>query len=74
MSIGSGVVIAVAFQEVDCALNGETGTEGDYEGLENVYRAIEEIHNIVAGERKRLCRRPLEHVLRHSFQKLLVDF
>lgn len=35
MSISSGIVIAVALQEVDDTPNAETGTECDYEGLKN---------------------------------------
>ncbi len=35
MSICAGVVVSVAFQQVDDAPNAETGTEGDDEGLEN---------------------------------------
>ena len=53
MSIGSGVIIAIAFQKVDGTPDGETGTEGDYEGLKNVYCAVEKIHNNVAGKRTR---------------------
>ena len=49
LRLGAGVVVAVAFEQVDCAPNGETGTEGDDEGLENIDGRIEEIHNIVAG-------------------------
>ena len=40
MSISSGIVIAVALQEVDDTPNAETGTECDYEGLKNVLAGI----------------------------------
>ena len=35
MSIGTGVVVAVTFQQVDNAPDTETGTERDNEGLKN---------------------------------------
>lgn len=53
LAFGSGVVVAVAFQKVDGTPDGETGAEGDDEGLKNVYCAVEEIHSDVAGERTR---------------------
>ena len=40
----AGVVIAVSFQEVDNTPNAEARADGDHEGLENVYRRVEEIH------------------------------
>ena len=49
MSIGARVIIAIAFEEVDRAPNGEAGTESDNEGLENINGRVKEIHNIVAG-------------------------
>ena len=49
LGLSAGVVVAVAFEQVDCAPNGEAGTEGDHEGLENIDCAVKEIHNIVAG-------------------------
>ena len=44
MSIGTGVVVAVTFQQVDDAPYAETGTEGDNEGLENGDCLIEKFH------------------------------
>ena len=35
MSIGSGVVVAITFQQIDDAPHAETGTESDNEGLKN---------------------------------------
>ena len=35
LAFGTGVVVAVTFQQVDDAPHAETGTEGDNEGLEN---------------------------------------
>ena len=49
LAISSGVVIAVALEQVNCAPNGEAGTESDHEGLEDIDCAVKEIHNIVAG-------------------------
>ena len=44
MSIRTGVVVAVTFQQVDDAPYAETGTEGDNEGLENGDCLIEKFH------------------------------
>ena len=44
MSIGTRVVVAVTFQQVDDTPHAETGTEGDNEGLENGYCLIEKFH------------------------------
>ena len=46
MSIGAGVVVAIALQQVDGAPHAEAGAEGDHKGLENVYRGVEKIHNL----------------------------
>lgn len=44
MSIGSGVIVAITFQQIDDAPHAETGTEGDNEGLENGDCLIEKFH------------------------------
>ena len=44
MSIGAGVVVAVAFHEVDNTPHCETGTEGDNERLKNRDSLIDESH------------------------------
>ena len=44
MSIGTGVVVAVAFHEVDYTPHRETGTEGDNERLKNRDSLIDESH------------------------------
>ena len=49
MSISAGVVVSVAFQQVDGSPNAETGTEGDDEGLENTDSRVEKFHICVAG-------------------------
>ena len=49
MSICAGVVVSVAFQQVDGSPNAETGTEGDDEGLENADSRVEKFHICVAG-------------------------
>lgn len=45
MSICTGVVVAVAFQQVDCAPDAQAGTESHDEGLQNTDCAVEECHN-----------------------------
>lgn len=49
MSIGTRVVVAVAFQQVDGSPDAEAGTEGDDEGLENADSRVEKFHICVAG-------------------------
>lgn len=49
MSISTGVVVSVAFQQVDGSPDAETGTEGDDEGLENADSRVEKFHICVAG-------------------------
>ena len=49
MSISAGVVVSVAFQQVDGSPNAETGSEGDDEGLENADSRVEKFHICVAG-------------------------
>ena len=49
LGLSAGVVVTVAFEEVDRAPDGEAGTESDNEGLENINGRVKEIHNIVAG-------------------------
>ena len=44
MSIGTRIVVAVTFQEVNDAPHAEAGTEGDNEGLENGDCLIEKFH------------------------------
>ena len=47
--ISAGVVVSVAFQQVNGSPNAETGTEGDDEGLENADSRVEKFHICVAG-------------------------
>ena len=49
LGLSAGVVVAVAFEQVDRAPDCEAGTESDNEGLENINGRVKEIHNIVAG-------------------------
>ena len=49
LALCAGVIIAIAFEEVDRAPDCEAGTESDDEGLEDINGRVKEIHNIVAG-------------------------
>ena len=49
LGLSAGVVVTVAFEEVDRAPDCEAGTESDNEGLEDINGRVKEIHNIVAG-------------------------
>ena len=44
MSIGRGVVLAVAFQKVDAAPHAKAAAQGDDQGLQYVDGTVEEIH------------------------------
>lgn len=46
MSISTGVVIAVAFQKVDCTPDTETCTESYYQSLQNTDCAVEKCHKV----------------------------
>ena len=45
MSICAGVVVAIAFQQVDDTPNTETGTQSDNEGLKHFDSRVKEIHS-----------------------------
>lgn len=45
LGLGTGVVVAVAFQQVDGTPDAETGTQRDDEGLKNINSRIEKIHD-----------------------------
>ena len=49
LGLSAGIVVAVAFEQVNRAPDSEAGTEGDDESLKNIDGRVEEIHNIVAG-------------------------
>ena len=49
LTFSAGVVVSVAFQQVNGSPNAETGTEGDDEGLENADSRVEKFHICVAG-------------------------
>ena len=49
MSIGTGVIVAVALQQVDSSPDAEAGTEGDYQSLKNADSRVEKFHICVAG-------------------------
>ena len=46
MNIGTGVIIAVAFEQVDSAPDTETGTESDDERLQYADCAVEKCHRL----------------------------
>ena len=47
MSIGTGIIVAVTFEQVDDAPNAETATESNNEGLKNIDSRVKEIHKCV---------------------------
>ena len=45
MSIGAGVVVAIAFQKIDGTPNTQARTQGHNQGLKNFDRRVEEFHS-----------------------------
>lgn len=50
----AGVVVAVPFQQIDCAPDTETGTERDDEGLKDPNSRVEKCHTMIFAADKRL--------------------
>ena len=44
MSIGAGVIVTIAFEQVDRTPNAETGTQSNNEGLENTNCRVKKCH------------------------------
>jgi hypothetical protein len=53
MSIGTGVVVAVAFGKVDDAPDGKACTESDDEGLKYIYCTVKEFHSKISFDLKK---------------------
>jgi len=51
LRLGTGVIVAVAFEQVDGTPDAQARTESDDEGLENFYRAVEKFHELVCRNR-----------------------
>ena len=49
MSIGSGIIIAVTFEQVDCAPDAEASAQGDDQRLEHLDSRIEKLHSKTRG-------------------------
>lgn len=49
MSICAGVVIAVTFEQVDCAPDAEASAQGDDQRLEHLDSRIEKLHSKTRG-------------------------
>ena len=52
MSIRTGVVVAVTFQQVDDTPNTQTGTQSDNESLQNTNSRVKKFHRLNIAERK----------------------
>ena len=52
LGLCAGVIVAVAFEQVDYTPNAETGTESDNEGLENTNSRVKKFHRLNIAERK----------------------
>ena len=66
LGLCTGVIVAVAFEQVDYTPNAETGTESDNEGLENTNSRVKKFHRLSIAERQeckctdhRFCRSAL---------------
>ena len=69
LGLCTGVIVAVAFEQVDYTPNAETGTESDNEGLKNTNSRVKEIHRLNVAERKECESTDHIFVVQHSFQK-----
>ena len=49
MSICAGIIIAVTFEQVDCAPDAEASAEGDDQRLEHLDSRIEKLHSKTRG-------------------------
>ena len=47
LGLRAGVVVAVTFQQVDCAPNTEAGTQSDDEGLKDPNSRVEKCHTMI---------------------------
>src|SRR5699024_1014353 len=65
MSFCAGVVVAIAFQQVDDTPNTETGTQSDNEGLKHFDSRVKEIHSHFLLRKKSL--RPVNTHLKSQF-------
>ena len=52
LGLCAGVIVAVAFEQVDYTPNAKTGTESDNEGLENTNSRVKKFHRLNIAERK----------------------
>ena len=55
MSIGTGVILPVALQEIDAAPHAQAAAQGDHEGLQNVDCAVEKFHRFTSIISKCCC-------------------
>ena len=67
LRLRAGIVVAVAFQQIDCAPNTEPGTESDDEGLEDPNSRVEKCHTMIFAADKRLSGHRVRQ--QFSFQK-----
>ena len=75
LGLCTGVIVAVAFEQVDYTPNAETGTESDNEGLKNTNSRVKEIHRLNVAERKECKSTDHSFVVQLSFQKFcFIDF
>ena len=70
LGLRTGVIVAVAFEQVDYTPNTETGTESDNEGLENTNCRFKKCHRLNVAERKECKSTDHSFVVQHSFQKI----
>ena len=73
MSISTGVVVAVTFEQVDYTPNAQTGTQSDNESLKNAYCRVKKCHKFIVAESKKcigtIAAQTTELSFQLSFQK-----
>ena len=78
LGLCAGVVVAVAFEQVDYTPNTETGTESDYESLEDTNSRVKKFHRLKQPNAKsevRIPHRPQVLTFSTPFKNLVfIDF
>ena len=69
MSIGRGVILAVAFQKVDAAPHTKAAAQGDDQSLQYIDGTVEELHKIILPGAKRGFPQTTLLCPQRSFQK-----
>ena len=71
LGLSAGVIITIAFEQVDDTPNGQTGTQGDNESLQNTNSGSKKCHKSIFAESKRCLRTDHNLAFSSPFKNLL---